>query len=249
MNFFSENFKYTILILFFCSCINSKVNKSLIRVEMNDPINNAILVIQEQCYKTKHPQFLANFIIDDSILLPLEIEGAWEENFNLLQANFIGPLGEEYFSFQMNKNILNYNKYSKSLDSNNSLNQISSLMKMVGAKGLRNFLCGQFAFQILNKNDGVFLVKENNEKDKYFTISTIEIDDNNIEVQSSISLTKNKNGYALIINSRFYYGIFSTEAPIEVKWIGFISEKELFPTSLFFKTKENNFQFNFTEFQ
>ena len=139
----------------------------------------------------------------------------------------------------------------------------------MSVKELRNFLCGRYAFQILSKNDGVFIVKEKlteeqklnpiqkiessekniNENKKYFSISTIDISDHNIEVQSYVSLTKKGNGYGVIVDSRFYYGPFSSDANIEVKWIGFVNSDGVFPSSTVFRTNNGTFGVNILEYQ
>lgn len=270
MTIFSTRITFILSILFLSSCMSSKQERELLKVENNDPVNNVVKLIQNHCYEAKRPQFLADVSTENMKTPPFVMEGIWENNYNLLKASVIGPLGEEYLSFDIDGYKLNYNNQSDLFTSNDHFGQISSLLSKIGAKELRNFLCGRFAFQIFDKNDGVFIVKEKlNEESlpeliqkteisksnydasnkKYFSISTMNISGYNIEVQSSVSLTKKGNGYGVIVNSRFYYGPFSQNAQIEVKWAGFVNSTDVFPTSTVFRTKEETYEVNFSEYQ
>ncbi len=254
--------------LLFSSCMSLKKERELLKVEVNDPINNVVKLIQDRCYQAKKPQFLADFSTESMLTPPFEMEGVWENGYDLLKTSVIGPLGEEYLSFDIKENELNYNNQSNLLYSND-FGKISSLLATIGAKGLRGFLCGRFAFQVSNKNDGIFIVKDklnedalpkliekietpknkNISNEKYFSISTIHISEHNIEVQSNVFLTKKGNGYGVLVNSHFYYGPFSQEAQVEVKWTGFVNSNDVFPTSTVFRTKEDTYGINFSEYQ
>jgi hypothetical protein len=269
MTIFSTRNALVLSILFLSSCVSSKKERELLRVGNDDPINNVVKMIQDRCYQAKRPQFLADFSTESMLTPPFQMEGVWENNYNLLKASVIGPLGEEYLSFDIEGYNLHYNNQSNLLTSNDDFGSISSLLATIGAKGLRGFLCGQFAFQVSDKNDGVFIVidklnegslpelKQKTEtpksndlpNKKYFTISTIDISGHNIEVQSNVSLTKKGNGYGVIVNSRFYYGLFSQDAQVEVKWVGFVNSTDVFPTSTVFRTKEDTYGVNFSEYQ
>ena len=266
MTIFFTRFTLVLSILFLSSCTSLIKEKELLRVGDDDPILNVVKIIQDRCYQAKQPQFLADFSTESMLTPPFEMEGVWENNYNLLKASVIGPLGEEYLSFDINENNLTYNNQSNLLTSNDSFGQISSLLANIGSKGLRGFLCGQFAFQKSEKNDGLYIVKnkldeaslselskksENKEiiNSKYFSISTINISGHNIEVQSNVSLTKKGNGYGVVVNSRFYYGLFSQDAQVEVKWLGFVNLTDVFPTSTTFRTKEDTYGVNFSEYQ
>lgn len=238
-------------------------------MDVNDPINNVVKVIQDRCYQAQSPQFLADFSTESMLTPAFEMEGVWENNFDLLKTSVIGPLGEEYLSFDIKGYELNYNNNSNLLTSNDDIGTITSLLATIGAKGLRGFLCGLFAFQVLDKNDGIFIVKDkvnedtlpkliektetpknnNISNEKYFSISTINISGHNIEVQSNVFLTKKGNGYGVLVNSRFYYGPFSQDAQVEVKWTGFVNANNVFPTSTEFRTKEETYGINFSEYQ
>ncbi|WP_397599485.1 hypothetical protein [Silvanigrella sp.] len=250
------------------SCVSSKKKQELIAVKKEDPINEVVKTIKEKCYKASNPQFLADFSTDSIRLPPIEMEGAWKNNYNLLKTSVIGPLGEEYYSFDIDENKINYNSTSSNIIANDYFEQFSSLFSKIGAKGLRSFLCGEYAFVKQKDNNGIYIVREKKEKtdsdgneivpqeveinesnNKYFSISNIDISGSNIEVQSYVSLTKNENGYAIIVNSRFYYGLFSQDTQVEVKWIAFVNPLEIRPTSAIFRSNENKFSIIFSEYQ
>lgn len=273
MNNFSIRVAFYLSILFLSSCVSTKKEElELIKVESDNPVHNIVKVIHDRCYQVNQPQFLADFSLESMRSPPFEMEGVWKNNFNLLKASVIGPLGEEYLSFEIDGNSLKYHNQSKLLTSNDNFGQISSLLADIGAKGLRDFVCGEYAFQTSEKNDGIYLVKEksiekslpemtekmekteipqNNDvqNKKYFTISTIHLSGHKIEVQSNFSLTKKGNGFGVVVNSRFYYGLFSQDAQVEVKWIAFVDETNVYPTSTIFRTKEDTYRVNFTEYQ
>ncbi len=267
-----NKFIFNILIIFpffvFSSCVSSKKKQELILVKKEDPINEVVKIIKEKCYKASNPQFLADFSTDSVRIPTIEMESVWKNNYNLLKTSVIGPLGEEYYSFDIDENKINYNSTNNVIISNDYFEQFSSLFSKIGAKGLRSFLCGEYAFLKQKDNNGIYIVREkkeqkaleandiaqqdpetNDSNNKYFSISNIDISGSNIEVQSYVSLTKNENGYAIIVNSRFYYGFFSHDTQVEVKWIAFVNPLEVRPTSAIFRSKENKFSIIFSEYQ
>jgi hypothetical protein len=269
MNLITFSIAIIIYIMLISSCTTPKIMRELQVVEKSDPVNQVVNLIQNKCFQSKQPQFLADIRSNNTKMLPFNLEAIWENNYNLLKASAIGPLGEEYLSFDIIKHEFKYYGYPNLQNLDHNFKQITSLLAKIGAKELRNFLCGQYAFQIFSKNDGVFIVKEKLTEEqnlnyipkkekieknssgnkKYFSISTIDISDHNIEVQSYVSLTKNKNGYAVIVDSRFYYGPFTSDADVEIKWIGFVNSDGVFPTSTVFRTNNGTFGVNILDYQ
>lgn len=268
MNKYMRSFFCFSSLFLLTSCVSSKTKKELIEVKKEDQINEVVKIIKDKCFKANKPQFLADFSTDSIRLPPVEMEGVWQNNYELLKTSVIGPLGEEYFSFDIDANKISYNSKNNVLVSNDYFEQFSTLFAKIGSKGLRSFLCGDFAFSKQKDNNGIYIVREIKENkisessegvqpevqenilnNKYFSISNIEISGTNIEVQSYISLTKNENGYGVIINSRFYYGIFSQDTQIEVKWTAFVNPLIVRPTATTFRSREDTFLVNFSEYQ
>ncbi|APJ04755.1 hypothetical protein [Silvanigrella aquatica] len=283
MNNYYNKIFCTFVILFFVSCVSSRKKNEFLKADAADLVHNVVKVIQDRCYNAKNPQFLGEFSTGSMKIAPYEMEGVWENNYNLLKASVIGPLGEEYLSFSVDGYKVNYNNSSRVLVDNDYFAQISSLIASMGAKELRSFLCGQYAFHISDENDGIFIVKETspelkteNKKPidninkveenelkieypdekvifnkKYFAISTIQISSYNIEIHSNVSITKNPkgNGFGVIVNSRFFYGPFSNDAQVDVKWVGYINNNNVYPSSTIFRTKEETFSVSFIEYQ
>jgi hypothetical protein len=269
MFIFSMRVFFVLSILFFSSCTSLNKEQELLKVEISDPVNNVVKIILDSCYQAKKPQFLADFSSESMLSPPFEMEGVWENNYDLLKTSVIGPLGEEYLSFDIKGYELNYNNQSNLLTSNVDFEKVSSLIATIGAKGLRGFLCGRFAFQFTDKNNGIYIVNDRENFDslsemagkkkiseknvilnkKYFSISTYNISGHNIEIQSHVSLTKKGEGYGVFVNSRFYYGLFSQDAQVEVKWTGFVNSNTVFPTSTVFRTMEDTYVINFNEYQ
>lgn len=256
------------IVFFATSCMTFKNKHELIPVVKEDPIIKVEQFIENKCRLAKTPQFLAHFSSETMHLPPIEIEGIWEKNFSILKSSVVGPLGTEYFSFQLDGSNITYSSDQKISASNEYFEQFATLFSKIGAQGIRAFLCGEYAFQRVNKNDGIYVVKNtaeqkdnlnnqealaNNEnafdKNKYFSISTTDLSGTKLEVQSYVAITPKAEGYGVAINSRFYYGIFSSDSQIEVKWVGYVSHSLVLPTSVVFKSKEHIFSILFSDYQ
>ncbi len=252
----------------FSSCVTIKKKHELIPVLNDDPVLLIAQIVQNRCFIGKNPQFLADFSSENIRLPPVEIEGIWEKNFSVLKSSVIGPLGTEYFSFQLNGSDISYSSDKSVSVSNDYFEQFSNLFSKLGALGIRSFMCGEYAFKTQKNKDGIYIVKtkvrkefseniqtnideevNNFEQNKYFSISNIDISGANIEVQSYLSITPKDSGFAVAIDSRFYYGIFSQDSQVEVKWVGFVNSNKVQPTSTVFRSKDQTFSIYFSEFQ
>lgn len=265
----SKNIFFIILVvILFNSCVTIKKKHELVPVLNDDPVLLIAQIIQNRCFVGKNPQFLADFSSENIRLPPVEIEGIWEKNYSILKSSVIGPLGSEFFSFQLNGSDISYSSDKSVSVPNDYFEQFSTLFSRIGSLGIRSFMCGEYAFKTQKNNDGIYIVKtkvrkefseniqtnideevNNFQQNKYFSISNINISGANIEVQSYVSITPKDNGYAVAIDSRFYYGIFSQDSQVEVKWVGFVSSNNVLPTSTVFKSKDQTFSIYFSEFQ
>ncbi|WGL61069.1 hypothetical protein QEJ31_05605 [Pigmentibacter sp. JX0631] len=256
------------LIILLTSCVTMKKKHELVPVLNDDQVLKISQIIQNRCFVGKNPQFLADFSTESLRLPPIEIEGIWEKNFSLLKSSVIGPLGTEFFSFQLDGTDISYSADKNISISNDYFEQFSLLFSKLGANGIRSFMCGEYAFKTQKSNDGLYIVKEkvrkeyseniqtnidkevnNFEQNKYFSISNIDVSGKDIEVQSYVSVTAKDNGYAVAIDSKFYYGFFAHDTQIEVKWVGYVAQNILKPTSVVFRSKNQTFSIYFSEFQ
>ncbi|RDB36332.1 MAG: hypothetical protein DCC88_05470 [Spirobacillus cienkowskii] len=272
-------FKIIVIISFFIlfnSCISMKIKKELVRVDSKDKILDIINQIQNKCFSSKNPQFFADFIIDGKEKFSLQMEGVWKNNYNTFKSTAIGPLGEDYLSFELNGYDINYLTEQNTVYSHQSFEKISSFLSGLGSKGLRNIFCGRLPFQFVSEEDGIFYVKDKEDKNdkkeilnkkeaesllsnktvnlpniinkSYFSRSTINLLDREVYVNSYISVTKNNNGYGIIANSRFYYGPFVKDSDLELKWVGFVNSDVVVPTSVMFRTTYDIFIIDIHEY-
>jgi hypothetical protein len=272
-------FKIIVFISFFIlfsSCTSLKLKKELVSVDSKDKILEIINQIQIKCFSAKNPQFFADFTIDGKEKFSLQMEGVWKNNYNTFNSSALGPLGEDYLSFELNGYDINYLSEQHTVYSHQSFEKISSFLSGLGSKGLRNIFCGRLPFQFVSDEDGVFYVQEIQDKNdkkeilnkkdaesllsnknlnlqnivnkSYFSRSTINLLGREVYVNSYISVTKNNNGYGIITNSRFYYGLFAKDSDLELKWVGFVNSDVVVPTSVMFRTAYDVFIIDINEY-
>ncbi|WP_186647931.1 hypothetical protein [Fluviispira vulneris] len=252
-----------LVILLICSCTTLRSRK-LEKVPEDEAISRVSSTITSLCSSDNNPQFLADINSSNFRVPSFQMEAIWENKFNRLKGSVIGPLGEEYSSFEVNKNKIDYTFQSEAVLDTDSLNQMTSLFAKIGAKNLRAFICGGYAFQKINSNDGLFLELKEEEKNKnhtennftpvenkrqYIAISTVNISDNNIEVQSKLNLERKGLGYTLVMNSQFFYGFFSNETDIYVRWAGYVLADNIYPSELIFRIGSDVYTINLSEYQ
>ncbi|BBH54195.1 hypothetical protein [Fluviispira sanaruensis] len=252
-----------LVILLFCSCTTLRSRK-LDKVPEDEAIQRISATIASLCSSNNNPQFLADINSSNFRVPSFQLEAIWENKFNRLKGSVIGPLGEEYSSFEVNKNKIDYTFQTEAILDTDSLNQMTSLFAKIGSKNLREFICGGYAFKKINSNDGIFVEAKEDEKNKIYTeqdlkpienkrqyiaISTVKISDNEIEVQSNLSLERKGLGYTLVMNSQFYYGLFSNETDVYVRWAGYVLADNIYPSELTFRIGSDVYTINLSEYQ
>ncbi|KAB8028139.1 hypothetical protein [Fluviispira multicolorata] len=258
------NYFHAIIILFLFSSCTTMRSRQLERVQEDNAVTRVSATINSLCFQDKNPQFLADINSSNFRVPSFQLEAIWENSFAQLKGSVVGPLGEEYSSFEVKGNKIDYTFHSESVSDNDALNQMTSVFAKIGSKNLRKFLCGSYAFEKLNEVDGIFTeVKTvdgnsfNSEinlapisnKRQFITISTLVIDNNEVEVQSNLSLERKGLGYSLVMNSQFYYGPFSKESDVRVRWAGYALADNVYPTELTFKIGTDIYTINVTEYQ
>lgn len=254
--------KIIIFLLPLLASCTSVTKQELYPVEKSSPIYKTATHLSTICFKSKEPQLAGDLIFNSS---SVEWEAIWENDFNNFKSSLIDPLGGDLYSFEIDDhNFIKKEKttHNSSIHSKN-IKKLQDFLSSIGSKQLRSFICGEYAFRFKNKSDGLFL-KVNSEEKKldplkfieiiqndrqFISISSIKVEHADIEVQSNISYEKQKNGESFIIDSKFYYGLFTNESPVKLKWTGYLSDKQVYPTQLNIKLNDNDFTIYLNDFK
>ncbi len=238
-----------IIFLFFMSCTsNSPMN--LIEAPKNSDIYFVSNRVQDSCFDNKNPQFLTNFSALNSHS-NFQLEGAWKNNYNVLNMQVLGPFGESYAYFELNEHKIRVFSSRKDILENQEIKNLVSFVSSLGAKELRSLFCGSYAFEKDKRTKSIYLNHDSSaQKEIFFTQSGITIDGHSLEVNSNLDLEGGNvnEGYNLVIKSKFSYGFFGADSNFTVHWLGYVDAAKVYPKYIYFGYEKSSYELSILDY-
>ena len=235
-----------IFILFFQSC--NTINLPV--VSTDNPIYSISSQIVSMSQNKTNPQFLIEFISKSSGA-DLQFEGAWQNNFSVLQINILGPLGDNLGHLKLTNHTLEEFSHPKNHLYSNDVKNLSEFISALGTNGLRSIISGAYAFNSDEKNR-LFYDNEKNfsKKNTYFTTSKMSIEEHSIDIHSNILSEDNPQtgSNQILVNSLFFYHFFTSNKALEINWKGKIKNGNVQPVLIQFISGQNNYILKILDF-
>ncbi|MES2615865.1 MAG: hypothetical protein V4591_10670 [Bdellovibrionota bacterium] len=238
-----------LFLFFFCACTTTQKPK-LVSVAPDSDIYFVSRRLGELCTSSHSPQFLAEFAALNSGS-EFQLEGAWKNNYTVLNMQILGPFGEQYAYFELNGHKLNVFSERKNILENPEIKNLVNFVSSIGALNLRKIFCGSYVFNQEKKNENIFVQNDSYLKeDKYITENQMAIDGHAIEMKSDLDLADSDNdvGYVLTMNSQFSFGFLNSDTHLAIEWMGYIDDEQVLPKIINFNYEKSKYELKILDY-
>jgi len=203
------------LLLSSCRTVSQHINQDPRLVEIAKKLNSS-------CFETKNPNFSAQ--LNSTKFLPtVTVEGVWKENLNVFYLEFSDPIGENQGGFRLKDHMLETHFKETDKIHFNENDPLLSFLSSIGSHGMRKMLCGCYAMN----------------KDRFDEQTVLQINRHDIKIKNTFSISNQDHNTILTIDSRYFYGFFSSDADIQTTWTGLVEKNGVRTKSIRF-TFENS---------
>lgn len=242
---------FFILSFLFSSCRTSFNKKTSATPEAT--IYTVQKTIEEACFSSSKPSFLAVISTIQNAIPPFQVEGAWRDHFTALEIKLVGILGEDYGKIRFDVNSDTNPLPNLLQERNPRIVSLFNFIKDLKPLGVRQLICGHNTF-FSEENPAIFYIEKNentlnNNQDVYFSETKLNYNDHGLNLQNQILFSKRPSGESeLEILSRYTYGFFNQDA-MRTRWLAYLSQKnQVTVKKILFNVENTDYLIDFIDY-
>jgi hypothetical protein len=232
---------YFFLFAFFCSCSTTSYH---VNIQEDDPVYSAASLLQNNEKNTQGPQFLID-ITSNFSGLNLEIEGAWKNDFSILEMNIVGLMGESYGHVTLTENKIELSNEIKKNKNTKEIEGLIEAIRSVGPRNLRRIFAGTYFLP--EKSKPIFYRNSKSLQNEIYTDSFIELSDHKITTKSEVILSSPVKK-EFTVKTKFQYTFISSRNLMNIFWNGTIEKGKTSPHIIKIESKAGLYQIQFLDY-
>lgn len=242
---------FLILTLLLCSCRSTLNSKN--SVPSDAPIYAVSQAVQEGCFSTPKPSFLAVISTLQNTIPPFQIEGAWRAHFTTLELKFIGILGEDYGKITLDVASETAPLPALLVARNPRFIPLFAFIKELKPFGVRQLMCGHNAFFSEEKAAALYTLQTENplaaKQELYLSKTQLAYGDRNVNLQNQILFSNQlPRDSEIEILSHYTYGFFNQDL-MSARWLGSLSQKNTVTVKkILFNVEKTDYLIDFIDY-
>ncbi len=208
-------------------------------------IFSVIRKMNNTCFISNNPQFLTEIFINPSHT-NFQLEGVWKDNFQTLNMQVLGVLGEQLVFIELNEQDMFLRPSQTPLLNNPEIRDILLFLSSLGPVKMREIFCGTYAFpenKLIQNN--IFLNSQLlGTEGHFFTTRVLATKRGQLQVESDIALQQaiNQNEFSVFTKSTFLYGIFKNKTHFILDWKGNVNKNTVTPKNIGLGYEEGRYE-------